>query len=142
MKRFASYILYTLLLAAIVLACNDRLDINTVYGFDLQTLPVPKTVVQNETVEIRCQLIKQGNYRDARYSIRYFQPDGKGELRLDDGTLLTPNDLFPLTKEMFRLYYTSRSTDQQTIDIYIVDNNGQVVKKSFSFTNESAEKEE
>jgi len=137
MKRFSSYILYTLLLAAVVLACNDRLDIVQIYGFDLQTLPVPKTVVQNETVEIRCQLVKQGDYSAAEYAIRYFQPDGKGELRLDDGTLLTPNDLFALKKDVFRLYYTSRSTDQQTIDIYIVDNSGQVVKKSFSFSGES-----
>ncbi|MDR3327488.1 MAG: DUF3872 domain-containing protein [Prevotellaceae bacterium] len=140
MKRFASYILYTLLLAAIVCACSDRLDINPVYGFDLLTMPIPKKIVENETVEIRCQLTKEGDYSGTAFFIRYFQPDGKGELRLDDGTLLTPNDLFPLTKDVFRLYYTSRCTDQQTIDVYIEDSFKQVVQKTLSFSNENEEK--
>ena len=126
-----------MLVACIVCACNDRLDVNTVYAFDLQTLPVPKTVAMGDKVEIRCQLVKQGNYSGVRYFIRYFQRDGKGELCMEDGTLLTPNDLFPIKNDVFRLYYTSLSTDQQTIDIYIVDNNGQVVQKSFSFSSES-----
>ena len=34
-------------------------------------------------------------------------------------------------------YYTSRSDDQQTIDVYIEDNMGQVVQKSFTFQNDS-----
>jgi len=139
MKKTLAYFLYTMLVACIVCACSDHLDIIQNYGFDLQTLPVPKTVVQGDTVEIRCQLVKQGDYKEARYFIRSFQTDGKGELHLDDGTLLTPNDLFPLTKDVFRLYYISHSTGQQNIDIYIVDNNGQVVEKSFSFTGESIE---
>jgi hypothetical protein len=113
------------------------LDITDDYGFDLQTLPVPKTVVQDSTVEIRCRLVKEGNYSGAQYFIRYFQTDGKGELRLDDGTLFTPNDLFPLPNDTFRLYYTSRCTDQQNIDVYIVNSFGDVIQKSFSFANNS-----
>ena len=142
MKKTLLYFLYTLLLAAVVCACNDSLDINQVYGFDLVTMPIPKKIIKGETIEIRCQLVKEGNYRDAKYYIRYFQPDGEGELRLDNGTLLTPNDLFQLKKEVFRLYYTSRSTDQQTIDVYIEDSFGQTIEKSFSFSNESKEKDE
>jgi len=34
------------------------------------------------------------------------------------------------------------STDQQTIDIYVVDSFGQMIQKSFSFNNESQDKEE
>lgn len=139
MRKTLSYFLYTLLLAAIVCACNDGLDITQKYAFDLLVMPYPEKMVKDETVEIRCTLTKEGNYTGAKYFIRYFQTDGKGELRLDDGRILTPNDLFPLTKETFRLYYTSRCTDQQNLDIYIEDNFGQVVQKSFSFSNESAE---
>jgi hypothetical protein len=118
--------------------CDD-LDIRQNYAFDLVTMPVQKKIVQGETAEIRCQLVREGEYKEAKYYIRFFQPDGKGELRLDDGRILTPNDLFPLSKMTFRLYYTSQCTDQQTIDIYIEDNAGQVVQKSFSFTNENEE---
>lgn len=137
MKKTLSYFLYTMLIACIVGACNSRLDITQMYAFDLLTMPVPKKIVQGETIEIRCQLVKEGYYKDTKYFIRYFQTDGKGELRLDDGTLLTPNDLFLLENDVFRLYYTSQCTDQQTIDIYVEDSFGQKVEKHFSFQNEN-----
>jgi len=123
-------------------SCNDRLDITQDYAFDLQVMPYPKKIARDETVEIRCQIVKEGNYAGTKYSIRYFQPNGKGELRLDDGTLLTPNDLFPLTKEVFRLYYTSRCADQQTVDVFIEDSFSKVVQRTFEFSNENEKKSE
>jgi hypothetical protein len=98
--------------------------------------------VEGETAEIRCQIVKEGDYSGAKYFIRYFQTDGKGSLRLNDGRVLTPNDLFPLTRETFRLYYTSGCTDQQNLDVYIENNFRQVVQKTFSFSNETVKKEE
>lgn len=141
MKKYLAYFLYTLLLGAIVCACTDNLDVNQVYAYDLVCMPVQKKIVQNETAEIRCQLVKEGNYEQARFFIRYFQPDGKGELRMDDGTVFKPNDLYPLDRTTFRLYYTSHCTDQQLIDVYIEDNFGQVVQKTFSWQNDNGEDE-
>ncbi len=141
MKKTLAYFLYTLLLAAVVCACSDDLDINQVYTFDLVCMPVQKKIVQNETAEIRCQLVKEGDYEQAKFFIRYFQPDGVGELRMDDGTVFQPNDLYPLDKTVFRLYYTSRTTEQQVIDVYIEDNFGQVVQKTFSWQNDKGEDE-
>ena len=71
-------------------------------------------------------------------TIRYFQPDGKGSLRLDDGMVLLPNDRYPLDREVFRLYYTSECDDQQSIDIYFEDNGepAQLFLLSFDFNNE------
>ncbi|MDD3995282.1 MAG: TraQ conjugal transfer family protein, partial [Bacilli bacterium] len=89
-----------------------------------------------------CQLVKEGNYDQAKFFIRMFQTDGKGELRMDDGTVFLPNDLYPLDRTTFRLYYTSHSTDQQVIDVYIEDNFGQVVQKNFSWQNDSGDSEE
>lgn len=120
-------------------ACSDDLDIRTRYVFDLEIMPIPKKVVEGETVEIRCTIVKEGDYAENRFYIRYFQPDGKGVLRLDDGRILQPNDLYPLKNEVFRMYYTSTCTDQQTIDIYIVDSFGQTVQKTFAWQNESVE---
>ena len=135
-------IIYMAFIACMVCACNDTLDIQQKYSFDLQTMPVPKSIVRNETVEIRCQIVKTGYYAGNVYSIRFFQPDGRGELKLDDGRILKPNDLYVLKKDVFRLYYTSRCTDSQTIDVYIEDAFGQVVQKSFKFSNQKEEKEE
>lgn len=123
-------------------ACSDKLDVQQMYEFDLATLPVQTTIVKGEEAEIRCQLVRSGEYQDTKYFIRYFQPTGKGELRMEDGMVLLPNDLYPLPEETFRLYYKSLDTDQQKIDIYILDSFGQVVQKSFAFNNEEDEKED
>ena len=50
--------------------------------------------------------------------------DGKGCLKMDDGTIFKPNDRYRLTRDTFRFYYTSLSTDRQTIEIYVEDNFG------------------
>lgn len=47
MKRFASYFLYTLLLAAVACACSgcsDDLDIRRDYLYCVETLPLPKSL--------------------------------------------------------------------------------------------------
>lgn len=139
MKKFLAYFLYTLLLGAIACACSDDLDIHQSYSFDLISMPVQKKIAEGETAEIRCQLVKEGDYAQAKFFIRYFQPDGVGELRLDDGTIFKPNDLYPLDKTTFRLYYTSYCTDQQSIDVYIEDNFGQVVQRTYSFQSDRIE---
>ena len=102
-------------------------------------MPVQKDIVKGQTAEIRCTLKREGRLEDTRYTIRYFQPDGKGTLRMDNGTVFKPNDRYPLTKDVFRLYYTSASTDRQTIDVYVEDNFGQIAKLSFNFNNEKTE---
>jgi hypothetical protein len=140
-RKFLGFMGLVAIILLLALACNDDLDIRSRYLFDLAVMPVQKRIAENETAEIRCQLVKEGNYQDAKFYIRYFQPDGKGELQMDDGTVFKPNDLYPLTKEVFRLYYTSRSTDQQVIDVYIEDNFGQVVQKTFSWQNDRTEEE-
>lgn len=102
-------------LAAIVLmfvACDNELDVKQMYNFDLETMPVQKRITEGETAEIRCRIVRERNYNGTAFKIRYFQPDGTGELRLDDGTVLLPNDLYPSKKETFRMYYTSHCTDQ------------------------------
>lgn len=127
--------------ATMLSSCDNELDIKQAYAFRLETMPVQTRIVRGETAEIRCTLVREGEYDGARYTIRYFQPDGKGELRMDDGTLFLPNDRYPLTREVFRLYYTSRSDDRQVIDVYIEDNMGQIIQNSFSFQNEREEDE-
>ena len=123
-------------------ACDHELNIQQAYSFTVETMPVQKHIVKGQTAEIRCTLKREGNFADTHYIIRYFQPDGKGRLKMEDGTVFKPNDRYPLTKEEFRLYYTSASTDQQTIDVYVEDNFGQTVKLSFEFNSQKDEEKE
>ena len=143
-KMIESMIIAGCMLVALLYmtACSDKLDVQQMYEFDLATLPVQTTIVKGEEAEIRCQLVRSGVYQDTKYFIRYFQPTGKGELRMENGTVLLPNDLYPLPEETFRLYYRSFGTDQQKIDIYILDSFGQVVQKSFAFNNEAEDEKE
>lgn len=66
-------------------ACNRNLDVQQAYGFTIEAMPVQKNIVKGQTAEIRCTLKREGYFADTRYTIRYFQPDGKGTLRMDDG---------------------------------------------------------
>ena len=143
-KMIESMIIAGCMLVALLnmTACSDKLDVQQMYEFDLATLPVQTTIVKGEEAEIRCQLVRSGEYQDTKYFIRYFQPTGKGELRMENGTVLLPNDLYLLPEETFRLYYRSFGTDQQKIDIYILDSFGQVVQKSFAFNNEAEDEKE
>ena len=114
-------------------ACDRELEVQQAYDFTLETMPVQKDLRRGETVEIRCSLKRAGRFVGARYTLRYFQSEGRGMLRLDRGAVLKPNDRYSLVREEFRLYYTSQSADRQTIDVYIEDNFGKVQQLTFSF---------
>jgi len=129
---FGSYILGVFMLLT---ACNSQLDIQQHYPFTVTAMPVQKSLSKGETAEIRVKIKREGYFDEAKYYIRYFQPDGEGELRLADGTVLLPNDLYGLSEDTFRLYYTSQTTEQQKIDIYIEDEFEHVEQLSFSFNN-------
>ena len=134
---FGVYIIGMILLLS---ACNSQLDIQQQYPFTLSAMPVQKSIVIDETAEIRMMIIRDGHFEETEYYIRYYQPDGTGDLKLKDGTVLLPNDLYKLTEDVFRLYYTSKSTDQQKIDIYVEDNFGQTEQISFNFNNKKEER--
>lgn len=127
------YIVAALVLAS---ACNDGLDVRTVYPFTVETMPVPKALKMNETAEIRCELKRDGLWEDARYTIRWFLFDGEGTLTMEDGTALLPNDRYPLTQDVFRLYYTSYSDEQSSLTVWIEDGT-QSVEMSFDFNNDN-----
>ena len=122
-------------------ACDRALEVQQAYDFTLETMPVQKNLRKGETAEIRCSLKRAGRFAGARYTLRYFQSEGKGILRLDKGAALKPNDRYPLVREEFRLYYISQSADRQTIDVYIEDNFGKLQQLSFAFNNKKAEEE-
>jgi len=97
-------------------SCSDDLEIENDYGFTVTYLPVPKRLKTGETAEIRFELVRAGKYANAKYYVRYFQYDGKGDLTLE-GRPLTPNDGYELRNETFRMYYTSQCEERQLFDV-------------------------
>lgn len=142
MKKTKAYFLYMLLLSVIVCACNNNLDIQQAYKFDWKTMPVQKKVIEGGTVKIDCELIEEGKTQQTKYTIRYFQTEGKGSLKLNGQTFLMPNKRYSLEDRTFNLCYTSLCSEQQRFDVYLEDNFGQMVQKTFEFQHESRLKEE
>ena len=122
----ALWVMGVLLMAGFCLsACNRDLDVQTVFPFEVSTMPVPKQIKQGETVEVRCSLVSEGDFSGTRYTMRFFQTEGKGVLRIGRGVALKPNDRYPVGRGDFRLYYTSRSKERQSLEIVFEDNHGQ-----------------
>lgn len=124
-------------------SCDSDLDIRQEYAFTVEALPVSDKIVNNETVEIRLDIKEEGSFTGTVYTLRYFQPDGAGIVKLADGTVLKPNDRYLLNEMKFRLYYTSKSSDEaQTIDLYFENNWGRIQKLSFDFNAKDKDGEE
>lgn len=123
-------------------SCSDDLDIQQEYPFTVEAMPVADKIANGQTVEIRLEISEEGNFSGTLYTLRYFQPDGDGQLKMEDGTVLKPNDRYLLGEKKFRLYYTSNSADEaQTIDLYFENNWKDVRQLSFSFNNKDAGEE-
>ena len=118
-------------------ACDDGLDVTQAYPFTVETMPVPKELAQGETAEIRCELVREGEFDGALYTIRYFQYDGEGTLKLDNGLVLQPNDRYLLENGKFRLYYTSECDESQSLTITVEDNFGNACEWELEFNNDS-----
>lgn len=142
-KIFSNILVCGYLLAALFccIACNDDLDVQQSYPFTVEMMPVPKKVAQGETVEIRCELKKEGSYAGTVYTIRFFQYEGTGTLKTENGIIFRPNDRYLLENEKFRLYYTSQSSEAQNFIVVIEDNNGQSFEMEFDFNNKNKEDE-
>ncbi|KAA6304790.1 hypothetical protein EZS27_043558, partial [termite gut metagenome] len=72
MKKFTCYFLYVLLLFVVACACNDDIRIQQSYDFEVTYLPVPKKLKVGEVAEIRCRLVRSGEYAHTKYYLRYF----------------------------------------------------------------------
>lgn len=128
-----------------LVSCSSDLDIQQEYPFTVEAMPVADKIQNGETVEIRLEIREEGGFAGTVYTLRYFQPDGEGLLKMADGTVLKPNDRYLLNDRKFRLYYTSGSVDEaQTIDLYFENNWGGISRLSFDFNNKDtgSDKEE
>ena len=138
--RFMSMatVLFMGLMGCFLASCDDELDIQQSYPFTVETMPVPNKVTKGQTVEIRCEMKKEGNYANALYTIRYFLFEGEGTLKMDNGITFLPNDRYLLENEKFRLYYTSGCSEAQNFIVVVEDNFGNAYELEFDFNNQNA----
>lgn len=105
-------------------SCSDDLDVQQSYPFTVEVMPYGDKITQGQTVELRFEIKPEGNYANTLYTIRYFQYDGEGTLKLVDGPVLVNNDRVLLESKTFRLNYTARSADAHKFLVVVEDNFG------------------
>lgn len=124
-------------LFAIVLAltsCSDDLDVQQSYPFTVEVMPYGDKIKQGQTVELRFEIKPEGNDSNTLYTIRYFQYDGEGTLKLVDGPVLVNNDRVLLESKTFRLTYTAKSSQTHKLLIVIENNfNSTPWEQTFEF---------
>lgn len=115
-------------------SCSDDLDVQQSYPFTVEMMPYAEKIVKGQTVELRFEIKPEGNYANTLYTIRYFQYDGEGTLKLVDGPVLVNNDRVLLESKTFRLNYTAKSSDAHKFLVVIQDNfNSTPWEKTFEF---------
>ena len=127
--------LFVCAVSVILSSCSDELDIQQSYPFKVETMPVPKDIVRGQTVEIRCELKAEGKFDGTIYTIRYFQFEGEGKLKMDNGITFLPNDRYLLENGKFRLYYTAEGEEAHNFIVVVEDNFGNSFELEFDFNN-------
>lgn len=102
-------------------SCSDDLDVQQSYPFTVDVMPYGDKIVKGQTVELRFKIKPEGNYSNTLYTIRYFQYDGEGTLKLVDGPVLVNNDRVLLESKTFRLNYTAKSADSHKFLVVVED---------------------
>ena len=141
-KTFGLMALVSLAIAAVcgLASCSDDLDVQQSYPFTVEVMPFTDKIVKGQTVELRFEIVPEGSYTNTLYTIRYFQYDGEGSLRLVDGPVLVNNDRVLLESKTFRLNYTAKSSGEHRYLIVVEDNFGSTPwERTFEFNNKDKE---
>ena len=125
-NSFGVIAILSLVIAAVcsLTSCSDDLDVQQSYPFTVEVMPYADKIAKGQTIELRFEIKPEGNYANTLYTIRYFQYDGEGSLKLVDGPVLVNNDRVLLENKTFRLNYTAKSDEAHKFLVVVEDNFG------------------
>lgn len=137
--RFFGFWAILFVLVFTLCSCDDDLDVQQSYPFAVDVMPYGDKIANGETVELRFEIVPEGNYTNTLYTIRYFQYEGDGELKLAGGPVLVNNDRVLLESKAFRLNYTAHSSDAHKFLVVVEDNFGSTPwEQTFEFNNDDS----
>ena len=137
--RFFGFWIALFAIVTSLTSCSDDLDVQQSYPFTVEVMPYGDKITKGETVELRFEIKPEGNYANTLYTIRYFQYDGEGTLKLVDGPVLVNNDRVLLESKTFRLNYTAQSSDAHKFLVVIQDNfNSTPWEQTFEFNSKDS----
>ena len=140
-KTFGVIATLSLIIAAVcsLTSCSDDLDVQQSYPFTVEVMPYADKIAKGQTVELRFEIKPEGNYANTLYTIRYFQYDGEGSLKLVDGPVLVNNDRVLLESKTFRLNYTAKSDEAHKFLVVVEDNFGSTPwEQTFEFNSKDS----
>ncbi len=73
-------------------SCSDDLDVQQSYPFTVEVMPFAEKIVKGRPWSYALRSSRKETYTNTLYTIRYFQYDGEGTLKLVDGPVLVNND--------------------------------------------------
>ena len=122
-NSFGVIAILSLVIAAVcsLTSCSDDLDVQQSYPFTVEVMPYADKIAKGQTIELRFEIKPEGNYANTLYTIRYFQYDGEGSLKLVDGPVLVNNDRVLLESKTFRLNYTAKSDEAHKFLVVVED---------------------
>lgn len=121
-------------------SCSEDLVVQQSYPFTVEVMPHTDKIKAGETVELRFTIKPEGNYANTLYTIRYFQYDGEGTLKLVDGPVLVNNDRVLLESKEFRLNYTAKSGGSHKLLIVVEDSfNSTPWEQTFEFNSKDSD---
>ena len=112
--RFFGFLIAVCAIAVLLTSCSDDLDVQQSYPFTVEVMPYADKIAKGQTVELRFEIKPEGNYANTLYTIRYFQYDGEGSLKLVDDRVL-------LESKTFRLNYTAKSDEAHKFLVVVED---------------------
>lgn len=138
-SRFFGFWLIVAVLIFTFTSCSDDLDVQQNYPFTVEVMPHTDKIKAGETVELRFTIKPEGNYTNTLYTIRYFQYDGEGTLKLVDGPVLVNNDRVLLESKEFRLTYTAKSSGSHKLLVVVEDSfNSTPWEQTFEFNSKDS----
>ena len=141
-NSFGVIAILSLVIAAVcsLTSCSDDLDVQQSYPFTVEVMPYADKIAKGQTIELRFEIKPEGNYANTLYTIRYFQYDGEGSLKLVDGPVLVNNDRVLLESKTFRLNYTAQSDEAHKFLVVVEDNFGSNPwEQTFEFNNNDSD---
>ena len=137
--RFFGFLIAVCAIAVSLTSCSDDLDVQQSYPFTVEVMPYADKIAKGQTVELRFEIKPEGNYANTLYTIRYFQYDGEGSLKLVDGPVLVNNDRVLLESKTFRLNYTAKSDEAHKFLVVVEDNFGSTPwEQTFEFNSKDS----
>lgn len=119
------YHIAALILFVLCVSCSSDVDITIQkeYDFSIRMQKYRNEIREGETKTLEFFIDKAGRHESTKYYVSVFLRTGEGEIS-DGYQLLQENTYYGVSKDGFKLLYTSRSADTHTLEVIVRDSFG------------------